>query len=957
MAYTFEEMRDQLALEAMTYADQYSIPVTNNNPLGWNDARDAFRHAYTSAVIGFEYSLYASKIAGDWHEYHRPDDDPRGTNMDQWNNEAGRRIAGGLSPLEIFGDYKAEIARRVYESLQGGDLIIDLNDERRWQGTSFFADPNKSVSENVRNYFVTAERAVILRDPLTLDLDGDGLETIPASAGVLFDHDGDGVATGTGWVGSDDGLLVWDRNTNGQIDSGRELFGDSTIKSNSQFAVDGFDALADLDTNADGVVNASDTNFAQLRVWRDTDQDGVTDAGELSTLSSLGIAGFNTAKTENDQVLADGNHIADLGTYIRTDGSTATMGDVGEMADIDLVEDTFHRRFDDEIPLTEQAQQLPTMQGSGLVRDMREAASLQTTEGGAYAAALADYSGLTTRFAQLAALNGLLAAWAQTSTLPNMVEAANSVEGADYAFIVGNEHPYHIGWGIDTRGRTSFDIDQQYGTGTMMQYEELTEGDMWRYSPAARAWLEKIGILEAFNGRNFVDIATLNGASGNDTINGLAGADSMSGGLGNDTYFVDNNGDQVIESAGAGIDLVNSSVTHTLGANVENLVLAGSANRNGTGNALDNVITGNSGNNTLNGGAGNDYLDGGTGSDSLIGGLGDDTFVVNSGNDSVNEQSGAGNDTVRSSISHTLGTNVENLILTGTSTINGTGNALANVMYGNGANNTLTAAGGNDLANGGAGNDTLRGDAGNDVLEGMDGNDTLSDTGGNNYLNGFAGTDTLTGGSGKELLIGGAGNDTLATGSGADIIAFNWGDGQDSVNASSAQDNTLSLGGGISYVDLFFRRGMNDLILETGNNEQVTLKDWYTGSGNHSVQNLQAVAEAMEGYDPNSADPLLNQKVQQFDFQDLVDAFDQAKAADPGLDRWALMNKLLDAHLAASDTEALGGDLAYQYGVNGSLAGIGLTPAQDVLNAPQFGTGTQTLRPLSSLQDGLVRLS
>jgi len=185
-----------------------------------------------------------------------------------------------------------------------------------------------TMSQAVGELFFDAERAIFRRDPLILDMDGDGLETLPASAGVLFDYDGDGVGTGTGWVVPDDGFLVWDRNGNGLIDSGRELFGDSTMKSNGQLAVGGFDALADLDANADGKVDSLDPAFASLRVWKDLDSDGITDAGELLTLASLGIAGFNTAATENSVVLADGNRIADLGTYIKSDGSTATMGDV-----------------------------------------------------------------------------------------------------------------------------------------------------------------------------------------------------------------------------------------------------------------------------------------------------------------------------------------------------------------------------------------------------------------------------------------------------------------------------------------------------------------------------------------------------------------------------------------------------------------------------------------------------
>jgi Ca2+-binding RTX toxin-like protein len=191
---------------------------------------------------------------------------------------------------------------------------------------------------------------------------------------------------------------------------------------------------------------------------------------------------------------------------------------------------------------------------------------------------------------------------------------------------------------------------------------------------------------------------TLSGASGNDTLNGLAGADSMSGGLGNDAYFVDNAGDQVIEAAGAGIDTVSSSISHTLAANVENLTLTGTANINATGNALANVLAGNSGKNTLSGGAG------------------DDTYVVSQSNDSVVENAGNGVDTVRASISYTLGSNVENLELTGSSALSGTGNSLANWLIGNSGNNILRGQAGDDSLSGGGGNDTLTGGSGIDAF-------------------------------------------------------------------------------------------------------------------------------------------------------------------------------------------------------------------------------------------------
>ena len=119
---------------------------------------------------------------------------------------------------------------------------------------------------------------------------------------------------------------------------------------------------------------------------------------------------------------------------------------------------------------------------------------------------------------------------------------------------------------------------------------------------------------------------TITGNTGNNALNGLGGADTMIGGAGDDTYVVDNAGDIVTESSSTGgIDTVSASVTYALGANVENLILAGTGNINGTGNALDNTVTGNAGINTLTGGDGTDTLQGAAGADTLDGGPGIDT--------------------------------------------------------------------------------------------------------------------------------------------------------------------------------------------------------------------------------------------------------------------------------------------------------------------------------------------
>jgi len=219
------------------------------------------------------------------------------------------------------------------------------------------------IPDSISDFFNNALRWQPRRDPLTLDLDNDGLETVGTKDGVLFDHDGDGLKTQSGWVKPDDGFLVRDLNGNNVIDNGSELFGDATHKQDGSLAKNGFDALADLDSNKDGKVDIDDVAFASLKVWRDINGDGLTDSGELLTLEQVGIASFNTKETKHSLILKNGNRLADLGSYTRTDGQTAVLGEVGDMADIDLAEDTFHREFADHLAISDEIKALPEMAG------------------------------------------------------------------------------------------------------------------------------------------------------------------------------------------------------------------------------------------------------------------------------------------------------------------------------------------------------------------------------------------------------------------------------------------------------------------------------------------------------------------------------------------------------------------------------------------------------------------
>jgi Ca2+-binding RTX toxin-like protein len=215
-------------------------------------------------------------------------------------------------------------------------------------------------------------------------------------------------------------------------------------------------------------------------------------------------------------------------------------------------------------------------------------------------------------------------------------------------------------------------------------------------------------------------VDALNGGTGNDSLMGGNGTDALDGGAGNDIYVLADGNDTVTDASGT--DTITSTVTRSLASfgTIENLTLMGTSGIDGTGNGLANTITGNAAANTLTGGSGNDILDGGLGSDTLLGGSGNDTYIINSTGDLLADSSGI--DTVRSTITKTLASGFENLVLI-SGNIHGTGNSVANTITGSSGNNRLSGMSGNDTINGGSGADILTGGIGRDILTGGAGAD------------------------------------------------------------------------------------------------------------------------------------------------------------------------------------------------------------------------------------------
>jgi Ca2+-binding RTX toxin-like protein len=303
-----------------------------------------------------------------------------------------------------------------------------------------------------------------------------------------------------------------------------------------------------------------------------------------------------------------------------------------------------------------------------------------------------------------------------------------------------------------------------------------------------------------------IDNDTIDGGGGNDEIDGGLGADVMDGGADNDSYFVDDVGDQTIEVAGGGTDSVRSWINWTLGANVEHLQLIGAAT-SATGNALDNELIGNGVNNVLNGRGGADWMEGFGGNDSY--------FVDNAGDQTV-ETVGGGTDTVRSWISWTLADNVERLQLLGVESNNATGNTLGNELFGNAGNNVLNGRAGADRMEGFGGNDSYFVDVtGDQTIEAAGGGidtvrawttwtlganlERLQLLGTTQSLNGAGNSlnNEIFGNAGNNRLAGWAGNDTLTGGAGLDTFIFNTAlnatTNRDTITDFSVADDTIRL--------------------------------------------------------------------------------------------------------------------------------------------------------------------
>jgi Ca2+-binding RTX toxin-like protein len=755
----------------------------------------------------------------------------------------------------------------------------------------------EELIEYLKGLFDSAERQA---SPIILDLDGTGINTVGFDSDVYFDHDGNGFAQLTGWVGANDGLLVWDRDGNGVIDNGGELFGDNTVLTNGLTAVNGFAALAEHDSNGDGIIDANDAIWAELRVWRDVSQDGVTREGELVTLDELGITSINLAYTTSTYVDEHGNAHKQVGSFTWADGTE------GIATDVWFATDNARTRAIDLIEVSEQIAALPDLEAFGNMHSLHQA--MARDESGRLQELVEQFMAETDRSVRSQLMTDILYEWVGVSDL-DPTSRGVYIDARTVAVLetfLGE--PFLQAGSPNPRQQAAALLEQAFGELAKAMYSDLM------LQTHLKPYIESIEIVFAEDGIE-LDFSPIHGMFADyreqDRLKAL---DEL-------IEFNQIAGKNLASLGWAGTNMLLGWLQEDYGTGdlpegfESEFVIHGSGTLRGT--ADDNILIGDESHNTLYGTGGSNLLIAGGGNNYLYGGTGDNIFVMGSGTDRLYSQTTSSNDVYRfgrgdgtntiydyggsdvidlgegiseehvtvrrsgSSLVLTLDTGDsvtvagmfnsstgalnenravelirfadgtewdidrmrEEALRTGDGGVTVYGFETDDVIEGGAGNDRLYAGGGNNTLIAGGGNNWLYGGAGDDTLIGGSGNDYLYGQGGNNLLIAGGGNNYLYGGNGDNIFVMGSGTDRLysQTTSSNDIYRFGRGDGSNTIYDYGGSD-VIELGEGIAEEHVTLRRNGSSLVLTLDTGESVTVASMF----NHSTGALNT-NRAVEG--------------------------------------------------------------------------------------------------------------
>ena len=581
-------------------------------------------------------------------------------------------------------------------------------------------------------------------DPLVFDLGGDGITTVSLEeSNAFFDLDNNGFAEKTSWVGAKEGLLSYDKNGDGIINGGNELFGDRTLmKDGKTLASSGFAALTEYDDNKDGKIDSNDVIYALLRIWQDSDGDGIASAGELRRLVDLGIVSIGLSYSNTGVTDSANNIQVRTGTFTLADGSSRAVGEYL------LNRNPVHSVDSSPIEISDSVALLPNVQGAGNVGSLHKA--IMQDKSGSLRSLVEQFITEKDVAKREALTEDILAHWAgvdsvdpksrgdafdarklavlekffgaefqgspNANSAPLLKSSYTKLFEVVYVSLISQAQLKDIvNSVVDDNDEISFEKAKQVIDAAIAQDPVAGSGLLGEFARA----------MKYYGLKSSKEFAVLRGY--------YAGKSAQYG------RIIDFAGEQVLRGTSNG-DSLSVGELYTL---ID-------------GDAGDDTLWGNAGNDTLIGGQGNDSLRGNEGNDILHGNEGQDVLYGNEGND---------------------------------------------ILYGDAGNDTLEGNAGNDTLVGGEGKDYLRGGEGDDILHGNEGQDVLYGNEGNDILYGDAGNDTLEGNAGNDTLVGGEGKDYLRGGEGDDTYIFNKGDGEDNIEETKGLD-TIQFGAGIKPDDV-----------------------------------------------------------------------------------------------------------------------------------------------------------
>lgn len=676
--------------------------------------------------------------------------------------------------------------------------------------------------------------------PIIIDLNGNGIETL-AGKGVYFDHGNDGIRELSGWVAATDGLLVRDLDGDGKITSGLELFGNNTRLRDGSNANNGFQALTELDGNMDGSFDSRDKAWSSLQIWQDKNSNGKTEAGELYSLTDIGITAIGLHYSASTYLDKNGEYHKQTGEVTFSNGYTTTSADVWFKVDNN------NRSLSNAIPVTEALIRLPNARGFGNMLDLRQAMARDSVLQTMVTAYLAEEDSNK----KDAMLDQMIYQWAGVQNVfPGQIYSINRQQLAVIEQLTAS--PYNNIYFGSVIGRDAsallaeeyrkfkYYIEAQISAQTIL-YEDLKNVVMTGYNSGNQGVVLNLSEVEALYIR-------MHEAGEYDHLRDI-----------NETLF--------------NLSVYSEYNRQQLTALKNELMLR---EPGFIFSLFDSFRTVSDGNDSVYGGTGNDIIQGNKGDDTLCGGEGNDAYIFNAGdgNDIIYESSGdtasvnshvsiaalAGYDllnfgdglsadqmiltrdfdsliiTFRGSTDSVCIKNyfkadeykVEKLIFADGTVLTTedlrsillTGSDDAQTLYAWVDGSEIHAAAGDDILNGHQGEDALSGDDGHDVLYGGGGNDVLS---------------------------GGAGNDELDGGSGNDTYLFNIGDGQDYISQRydyppdisekiGRGHDILRFGEDIHPDQVHLSRNENNLVITIGDGtDSVTVRDYFIANSSYPL--------------------------------------------------------------------------------------------------------------------------